>query len=55
MDRIAILYGESHGNVSSLVNRGSETLIVVHHEAMTLSAHEDSISRIFDVFSTNRF
>src|SRR6266496_5789497 len=54
MDRVAMLQGHSHCHVTSFMNCRYITLVMVHHEALALGPHQNSISGIFNVFSPDR-
>jgi hypothetical protein len=40
--------------VSSFVNGGRVSLVVVHHEALSFGAHQNAISRNLDVLASTR-
>src|SRR6185369_5817707 len=54
VNRIAVLYGQTDGDVTGFVHRRRIAFIFVHHEAFTLGAHQDAVARVLKVFASDR-
>jgi hypothetical protein len=55
VNRVAILNREADSYVSRLVNRSRIALVLVHHEALALGAHQDAVACNLDVFPADSF